>query len=559
MIFGVFMLLLIGTAPMSSPNEKFIPLNPFEFMVQPQRHSDYLPVETTLDPLTSLDDHTYLSDEDFAAIDWSSYEPNSFVEFDLETRTKKIISNKDALDGLEYDPDLFQPKKGIKPTYNGHIGDMLAAAASELGSSSLSIYDTIRASTIFPPDDRAVVADTTAFPFSSVVKIYVTTPDGPRYMGSGAIIDDTHVLTVAHVGYIIADGGLVTSMEIIPGKTGSYEPYGSYYARHIRMPMEWLISASSQYDYALVTLAQPIGATTGYMGVATYNRFDPVYTSKVYTAGYPGDLSGGYVMYNTTDVGTSADEWNHWFKLDTYGGQSGSAIWTKNSSGEYIISILAYEYGQGDGAGSNFGTRISQDVYNQLASWIGQDEDPVEKPEFRPIFWDTTAEPWQYLYKGQTKFRILSDIENLGRMDVEELTVGFYLTNDSELTLDDYLIGTKTIGNLDVLESKAVNWYGNIPRSVPNNRYRIGFIIDPFNELDEYEEDNNAKLVGTIQIVVANSISYNFFTSPLGLGLTIGGGTLIVGGTTAGIVIGVKKRKKRNISPQERLKHKQSN
>ncbi len=144
-------------------------------------------------------------------------------------------------------------------------------------------------------------------------------------------------------------------------------------------------------------------------------------------------------------------------------------------------------------------------------------------------------------------------------MDVEELTVGFYLTNDSELTLDDYLIGTKTIGNLDVLESKAVNWYGDVPRSVPNNRYRIGLIIDPFNELDEYEEDNNAKLVGTIQIVVANSMSYNFFSSPLGLGLTIGGGTLIVGGTTAGIVIGVKKHKKRNLQLQKLPKHKKSN
>ncbi len=54
---------------------------------------------------------------------------------------------------------------------------------------------------------------------------------------------------------------------------------------------------------------------------------------------------------------------------DNQGVQFGPKI----SSGEYIISILAYEYGQGDGAGSNFGTRISQDVYNQLAAldWPG--------------------------------------------------------------------------------------------------------------------------------------------------------------------------------------------
>jgi hypothetical protein len=336
-------------------------------------------------------------------------------------------------------------------------------------------------------------------------------------------------------------------MEIIPGKSGSYEPYGSFYARHIRMPMEWLISADSQYDYALVTLAEPIGATTGYMGVATYSQNDPVYTSTVYTAGYPGDLSFGLIMYNTTDVGTASDYYNHWFQLDTYGGQSGSAVWTKNASGEYIISINAYEYQQGDGYGSNFGTRINQDVYDQLAAWIAQDEDPIEKAEFRPIFWDTTATAWQVVYKKKTAFRILTDIENLGRTDVDELTVGFYLSNDSVIALDDYLIGTKTISDLKVLESDEVNWYGKVPASVPGGRYRIGFIIDPFNEIEEYEEDNNAKSVGTIQIIVSNTIVQNFFASPLGLGLTIGGSVVIVGGTTAGIVISVKKRRKNNL------------
>jgi hypothetical protein len=119
------------------------------------------------------------------------------------------------------------------------------------------------------------------------------------------------------------------------------------------------------------------------------------------------------------------------------------------------------------------------------------------------------------------------------------------LTNDSELTLDDYLIGTTIIRNLEVLESDDVNWYGKVPRSVPNDTYRLGFIIDPFNELDEYEEDNNAKIVGTLRIIVTNSPSYSFLTSPLGLGLIIGGSTAVVGGTTAGIVIGIKKRKKR--------------
>ncbi|MHA1454052.1 MAG: trypsin-like serine peptidase, partial [Promethearchaeota archaeon] len=241
---------------------------------------------------------------------------------------------------FEFDSTMFQPQEGISHTYSGNLGEIIAAAES---GNSDSMSDDIRPSFIFGPDDRVLVPDATVFPFSSVVSIHVPADGGGYYMGSGALIDEYHVLTVAHIAYIDENDGWSTSMEIVPARDYSNEPFGVATAETIRVPGEWIASEDYRYDWALITLNEPIGNLTGWMGVATFDEDDSVYTDTVYTAGYPGDLNSGWRMYNTTDLGKGADYYTHDFALDTAGGQSGSAIWMENATGEYIITILAYE------------------------------------------------------------------------------------------------------------------------------------------------------------------------------------------------------------------------
>lgn len=47
----------------------------------------------------------------------------------------------------------------------------------------------------------------TAFPWSSIAKLYITMPNGRMYVGSGAMVDQFHVLTAGHVIYSSSDGG----------------------------------------------------------------------------------------------------------------------------------------------------------------------------------------------------------------------------------------------------------------------------------------------------------------------------------------------------------------
>jgi hypothetical protein len=280
------------------------------------------------------------------------------------------------------------------------------------------------------------------------------------------------------------------------------------------------------------------------MGIATFESTNSVYTGTLYTAGYPGDLNNGWRMYNTTNVGDRADEYNHWFELDTYGGQSGSGIWIKNATGEYIITILAYEYA--GGVDWNFGTRINEDLYNTLATYLAIDADPVPKPELRNIYGATTAGAWSQLLKKNTFFGILTDVENVGVLATDGVAVNFYLSEDDNVTTDDYLLGTEITANIGVLQSVAADWYGTVPKEVPNGQYYMGYIIDPENLIPEYDDDNNSGTIGSIRVIVTSTAIQEFFWSPLGTGVLIGGIAVLVLIPTIAIISAAKKRRKRN-------------
>src|SRR5262249_44172674 len=69
------------------------------------------------------------------------------------------------------------------------------------------------------------VSTTAPFPYSAIVKLYITYPDNKGFVGSGAIIDNFHVLTAGHNTYSAADGGFAKSIHVIPEMNGTYEPY----------------------------------------------------------------------------------------------------------------------------------------------------------------------------------------------------------------------------------------------------------------------------------------------------------------------------------------------
>jgi len=203
--------------------------------------------------------------------------------------------------------------------------------------------------TVFSPDDRVQITDTTVYPWRTICSLIVTFPDGTQFIGSGAIVGDecghgNHVLTAGHMVHSVDHGGWASSVKVIPGRDGSYMPYGYTWATYLRSYTGWTEYQDSRHDWALMTIDYD-HASLGWMGRMTAASSSAVYTGTLNTAGYPGD-KGGDDQYWTADSGDSADEYNHWYWLDTYGGQSGSPVWVyySSSGNRYILTTHAYEY-----------------------------------------------------------------------------------------------------------------------------------------------------------------------------------------------------------------------
>jgi V8-like Glu-specific endopeptidase len=225
---------------------------------------------------------------------------------------------------------------------------------------------------VFPPDDRTLVTNTRAYPYSAIVALQSCFPDGVTEFGTGALIDSTHVLTAGHLVYSKLDGGLTMSILAIPALNGSEMPYGYEFATAVHDYSAYVKYRNPSFDLALVTLAQPIDAAAGTFGL----RVEPTAFFKnrtLFTAGYPGDLSASadqlYAAAGRT-TGATASLVSH--EIDTEHGDSGSPLWEYRRGLPFIVAVhvggIGYYYSH-----ENTAVRITQSKFEDIRRWIKQD------------------------------------------------------------------------------------------------------------------------------------------------------------------------------------------
>ena len=388
------------------------------------------------------------------------------------------------------------------PSYTGILRGEYLSTFTPVNESSL-----LHTSFPFPPDDRERVTPTTSYPWSSICKLFITAQDNTQYIGSGFIVDEFHILTCGHCIYIHESGGWVSEVEVIPGMDGSITPFGTAYATYYRTYTGWIESEMIEHDWALVTLDRNIGSYTGWMGRKTENPSSSIYTGTLNTAGYPYDLNYGNYMYFDSDDGEDADEYNHWYWMDSAQGQSGSPVWMYDGANRYVISINAYEYEYGVYA--NIGTRINNEKYDRLNTWLSEDSSsaPLDKPDLMDRGYDTSFNP-NYVVAGDTVFNVSSEVLNAGTASASSFLVNFYASKDTLLTENDYLIGSVAIDGLAPYEYINADWSGVFPSSIPTGNYYIGWKIDANNNIDELDENNNIMFDYYIQINVKGTFNY---------------------------------------------------
>ncbi|WP_299442053.1 trypsin-like peptidase domain-containing protein [uncultured Rhodospira sp.] len=188
--------------------------------------------------------------------------------------------------------------------------------------------------------------DTDVYPYSAVVYVEATFPDGSRYSGSGFLVGPNDVLTASHVIYDVNEGGVATSVTVTPGLDGGYAPYGAHAVAQIDyLPVDadgdgYLSTWDSRNDFALLALETDVASRTGLFAL-DYDGGSALYN----VTGYPGVYATAEGPRMTNDSGYVVENMlysNYEFvSVETNPGNSGGPLWTLENGTATAVGFVS--------------------------------------------------------------------------------------------------------------------------------------------------------------------------------------------------------------------------
>lgn len=268
-------------------------------------------------------------------------------------------------------------------TAGAHPEDPLREVTGAFTGAAASSSEPFDASsTIFPPDDRLQVTDTTVAPFRAIVHLRFFRGGVRLRQCSGTMVAPNAVLTAAHCvtggqPYVWAD-----AVEVSPGRDGDRQPFGSAMGVSFSLAGGWL-DGQPDLDIALIHLSEdPFhGATAPPMTIAAM-PIDYFTGRLLELAGYPADRPAG-TMWRTTFTDAVATNVRINTRADATPGQSGSPLFERNG-GEFLVTgVYSIQT-----AGENVAVRITPPLLEALLGYcagrctltIGGDAPPPPPP-----------------------------------------------------------------------------------------------------------------------------------------------------------------------------------
>ncbi|HEX5328285.1 MAG TPA: trypsin-like serine protease [Acetobacteraceae bacterium] len=207
--------------------------------------------------------------------------------------------------------------------------------------------------------------DSSSYPYRTVVYISDTI-GGQGFHASGVLISPDEVLTASHVVYS-SDFGTASDIVVAPAYSSGFAPFGSASADYFHYfqldDLRDLIStAQSQFDYAVIHLSHSFDVGT--MGLQS--QFSG---GAVNVSGYPG-LSGLMDLSRQT---VSQDPSYSVLDGRSIGpGSSGGPVWITGADGlPYVVGVVS---SGSDVTGAGTFVQITDTVFNQIQSWVRQDD-----------------------------------------------------------------------------------------------------------------------------------------------------------------------------------------
>jgi hypothetical protein len=143
------------------------------------------------------------------------------------------------------------------------------------------------------------------------------------------------------------------------------------------------MTASGDYDIALITLDRTIGDRTGWMGFGWDVNANFAPGAILNTAGYPasGGYDGKHMQFSYGGIGgLSGDGLAITYSqssITAFGGQSGSPVWRYTPSNGANTVYGVHVGGNGTVGSLNLATRITQSIFNDLQNWRAADRIPT--------------------------------------------------------------------------------------------------------------------------------------------------------------------------------------
>jgi len=259
-------------------------------------------------------------------------------------------------------PQLLRPELTRPPTWRRPPGQQ---------------DDVGEPATVFPPDTRAVIYDTT-YPWRTCGRVAV-----PGGWGSGVMVGRRHMMTASHVVPWTPDGGS-DWLTFTPMQYDTSTPFGSAHVTRIYWwqrvnGSDGIQSNEAAFDYVVCVLSANLGDSTGWMGSREYSSD---WNGMVRWAhiGYPQDIGSGVrPVYTTNGVmdstvaetsgGRNSQRVMH--RNDLVPGQSGGPYfgwWSGDNGPRVVVTQSAENWGAAGGPNAGGGGRALPELISYALS-----------------------------------------------------------------------------------------------------------------------------------------------------------------------------------------------
>jgi V8-like Glu-specific endopeptidase len=240
---------------------------------------------------------------------------------------------------------------------------------------------------IYGQDDRVAVLNPTQTPWDNIAKLKIKFPDGKAFIGSGAAINSTHIITAAHNVFLKNNGGKADLNSI----SVSFNKYNAVNVTKVRILEGWTNKTnwefkndqwqplSHQDDIALLTLDRPLENFDRCFNLQALDS-SSLFKIKINISGYPDNPTTAWknLPMKTASGKISFVDNNQFFyneTLDTQGGQSGSPVWyfDRDTKTYNIVGIHVQGNKWINGNFYNVASQITEDKLTLIQSWVKED------------------------------------------------------------------------------------------------------------------------------------------------------------------------------------------